>query len=109
MSVDTIATVISAATLLLGFFGAFGWMIRRIDGVEQRLGARIDGVEEKLSARIDGVEEKLSARIDGVEEKLGARIDKVDARIGGVERELVEVKIAVARIEGPPRHLLSAR
>ena len=30
-------------------------------------------------------------------------------RIGGVERELVEVKIAVARIEGPGRHLISAR
>lgn len=117
MSVDTVAIVISAATLLLGFFGVFGWMMRRTDAqfekFEEKLSARIDGVEEKLGARIDGVEEKLSARIDNLEEKLEARIDgveeKLGARISGVERELVEVKIAVARIEGPPRHLLPAR
>ncbi|HCS61376.1 MAG TPA: hypothetical protein DIW46_08275 [Microbacterium sp.] len=41
-------------------------------------------------------------RIDGVESKLGSRIDKV-------ADELVEVKVAIARIEGPPRHLVSAR
>ncbi|WP_159498980.1 hypothetical protein [Microbacterium sp. 18062] len=91
MSVDTIAIVISTATMLLGFFGAFGWMIRRSDAQHDRLGGRIDTVEAKLVARIGEVETKLGARIDGV------------------ERELVEVKIAVARIEGPPRHLLSAR
>ena len=41
-------------------------------------------------------------RIDGVQRDLGARIDDV-------QRELVEVKISIARIEGPPRHLVPAR
>ena len=41
-------------------------------------------------------------RLDLLESKLGARIDKV-------ADELVEVKIAVARVEGPPRHILPAR
>ncbi|HWL60768.1 MAG TPA: hypothetical protein VNQ48_07775 [Microbacteriaceae bacterium] len=95
MSVETITTVISAAALLLSFFGAFGWMIRRMDAMEVRL-------EQRLGARIDGGDEKLSTRIDTLDEKLTARID-------GVERELVEVKISVARLEGPPRHLLPAR
>lgn len=35
--------------------------------------------------------------------------ERVNDRISGAERELVEVKIAVARIEGPGRHLISAR
>jgi hypothetical protein len=33
--------------------------------------------------------------------RLDARFDKMDARFARVEAELVEVKIAVARIEGP--------
>lgn len=106
MSIETIAIVISSATLLLGFFGAFGWMVRRTD-------AQRDRFEDKLDTRIDGVEHKLGTRIDAVEEKLTTRInafeDKLSTRISGVERELVEVKVAVARIEGPPRHLLPAR
>ncbi len=62
---------------------------------------RIDGVEQRLTARIDGVEEKLTARIDGVEEKLTARID-------GVAADVTELKVAVARLEGPQRHLIVA-
>lgn len=69
MSVETIAVVISTASLLLAFVGGFAWMIRRTDEQFGRLGDRISGVE----------------------------------------RELVEVKIAVARMEGPPRHLIPAR
>lgn len=84
MSVEVLAIVISAATLFVTlsgmFIGAFAWMVRRIDGVQQQLGARIDGVQQNLGARIDGV-----------------------------QRELVEVKISIARIEGPPRHLVPAR
>ena len=73
MTVETIAIVISAAGLLLGFIAAFAWMIRRTDAQFERLS------------------------------------DRLTERISGVERELVEVKIAVARIEGPPRHLVPAR
>lgn len=80
MSAEMITTLVGVISILLAFAAAFGWMIHRIDGVEDRLGARIDGVEEKL----------------------GARIDKVND-------ELVEVKVAIARIEGPPRHLVSSR
>ncbi|KZE89994.1 hypothetical protein AVP41_02796 [Microbacterium sp. TNHR37B] len=82
MSVDTLAIVISAATLLLGFVTAFGWLVSRMD------------------ARIDRVEHGLAQRIERVEHELAQRIERV-------EHELVEVKIAVARIEGPPRHLVT--
>lgn len=77
MSVETITVVISAATLMLTFFAAFAWMVRRTD-------AQLDRLEERLETRLG-------------------------TRIAGVERELVEVKIAVARIEGPTRRLLSIR
>jgi hypothetical protein len=112
VSAEIITIVLSAVGLLLTqgslMFAGFAWCIRRTDslradlvGSETSLGARIDGVEQRLTARIDGVEERLTARIDGVEERLAARIDAVAA-------ETTELKVAVARLEGPQRHLIVA-
>ncbi len=56
----------------------------------------------RIDDRIDAVDEKLSTRIDAVDEKLTARIDAVAA-------DVTDLKISVARLEGPPRHLLTAR
>ena len=99
MSVETIAVILSAAGLLLGFVGMIGWQIVRTDTQFRRL-------DDTLTARISSVEGNLSARIDSVEAKLTERIDKVATNLDGVERELVEVKIGLARLEGPPRRLL---
>ena len=82
----------SVLTLGASLFAAGAWMIRRID---ERLGT----VDHRLSPRIGSVEGRLGARIDTVEEKLGARIDAVAA-------DVTDLKIAVARLEGPPRRLL---
>ncbi|MGP6176001.1 hypothetical protein ACTU6U_01700 [Microbacterium sp. A196] len=91
MSVEMITVLIGIVSILLAFAGAFGWMVHRMDLLENRL-------EHKLGARIDGLDGKISA----LDEKLSARIDRV-------ADELVEVKIAIARVEGPPRHLLPVR
>lgn len=126
MSAETIAIVLSAVGLLLAMggtmFAGFAWCIRRSDalrtdlvGVETSLGARIDGVEQRLTARIDAV----AADLRGVEKSLGARIDAVAADLRGVETSLgaridavaadtTELKIAMARLEGPQRHLIVA-
>jgi hypothetical protein len=45
---------------------------------------------------------RIDERIDAVDEKLSTRIDAVAA-------DITDLKIAVARLEGPPRHLLTAR
>lgn len=84
MSTETLAVIISGAALLLSFFGSFAWLVRRSDTQWERL------------------EERLGARIDAGDAKLGDRIERV-------ERELVEVTVAIARIEGPPRRWLAAR
>ncbi|MFK0239956.1 hypothetical protein ACIQTX_03770 [Microbacterium sp. NPDC090281] len=44
---------------------------------------------------------RIDDRIDAVEEKLSSRIDAVAA-------DVTDLKISVARLEGPPRHLLTA-
>ncbi|WP_261393558.1 hypothetical protein [Microbacterium esteraromaticum] len=48
-------------------------------------------------------------RIDRLENKVDALEDKLGARIDALAGEVTEVKIAVARLEGPPRHLLPVR
>ncbi|WP_136025505.1 hypothetical protein [Microbacterium sp. K21] len=99
MTTETLTIILSAIGIVLtlgtSLFAAGAWMIRRIDD-------RFDTVEQKLTGRIDAVDEKLSARIDAVSETLSARID-------AVATDVTDLKISVARLEGPPRHLLAAR
>jgi outer membrane murein-binding lipoprotein Lpp len=44
---------------------------------------------------------RIDDRIDAVDDKLTARID-------AVATDVTDLKISVARLEGPPRHLLTA-
>lgn len=37
------------------------------------------------------------------------RMDRLSDKIGAVGRELVEIKVSIARLEGPPRRLVPAR
>jgi hypothetical protein len=87
VTTETLTIVVSAVGVVLtlgaSLFAAGAWMIRRIDD-------RIDAVDEKLSTRIDAVDEKLSSRIDAV------------------AADVTDLKISVARLEGPPRYLLTA-
>lgn len=105
MSTEVIAIIVSAIGIVLtlgsSFVAAGAWIVRRIDRLDEKLSTRIDTVDEKLGARIDAVDVKLGARIDAVDEKLSARID-------GVARDVADLKVSVARLEGPPRHLLTA-
>ena len=84
MSSETITTLVGVVSILLAFAGAFGWLIHRMD-------------RQSTELRND-----LGAQISSVRSDLGVRIDKVTD-------ELVELKIAVARVEGPPRHLITGR
>lgn len=84
MTPDVIGAIIAAfggaATVLAGVWAMNGRMLRAID-------ARLDRVE---------------TRIDRVE----TRIDRIETRMQHIENELVEVKIAIARIEGPQQRLI---
>ena len=64
-------------------------------GIVLTLGASLFAAGAWMVRRID-------ERIDAVDEKLTARIDAVAA-------DVTDLKVSVARLEGPPRHLLAAR
>lgn len=105
VSEETLAIVISAIgvvlTLGIGLFAGFAWIVRRLDAMETRLCERMDAGDRFLSDRIDALDTRLTARIDALDARLSARIDALAG-------EVTDVKIAIARLEGPPRHLVSA-
>ncbi len=80
VSAEVISIIASAGLLLAAVVGGFAWTITRMD-------ARFAHMDEKID----------TLRID------------VEARFRSVEHELSEVKIAVARLEGPPPRLLRTR
>lgn len=63
-------------------------------GIVLTLGASLFAAGAWMIRRIDD-------RIDAVDEKLSTRIDAVAA-------DVTDLKISVARLEGPPRRLLTA-
>ncbi|WP_336648739.1 hypothetical protein [Microbacterium sp. MMO-10] len=117
MSTDTLAVIGSGIggllTLGIAMFAGFAWVIRRMDAMEHRLIVRMDSGDQRLDEKIDAVEHKLSQKIDTVDQRLSRKIDAVDQRLSrkldALEHEFTEVKIVVARIEGPRPRLFVER
>lgn len=108
MSPELVATLSVGVTMVIGMFSGFAWMIQRIDRGDDRLEASINARIDKLDNRID----KLDSRVDKLDnriDKLDNRIDRLDNRIDGLTQELTEVKITIARLEGPPPRLALSR
>jgi len=91
VSIEVLTTIGSFTGLLVAIVAGFGWTIRRSDAQLQQLGDRLDG------------------RIDRLEERLDARIDRLGERFDVLTHEVIEIKIAVARLEGPLPRLVPAR
>ena len=124
MSVEVITMLATAAATLVAIVSGFGWMITRMDAKfdaqdakfdarfdaqDAKFEARFDAQDAKFGARLDAQDAKFEARFDAQDAKFGARFDRVDKRLDRVENEIFEVKIAIARLEGPPPRLIAAR
>lgn len=91
MSPDVVIAIAAALGAVATVFGGMHALLVRF---ERRIEARFLDID----ARFD----KVDARFDRVD----ARFDKVDARFAQVESEIVEMKVSLARLEGPYRTLL---
>lgn len=80
VSMEIITILATAATTLVATVSGFGWMISRMD-----------------------------ARFAAVDARFDAQEAKFDARFTRIEQEVFEVKIAIARLEGPTPRLIAAR
>jgi len=106
-----IALFAFVVTVLGGVGGMLSHLMKRIDARFEHVDARFDLVDAKFD-RMDTRLDRMDARFDRMDERfdrMDSRFDRADERVGGgltaVEHELGEVKIAVARLEGPRRHL----
>ena len=102
VSVEIITMLATAATLLVAIIGGFGWTINRMD-------ARFAAQDARLDARFAAQDARFDARFDAQEAKFDARFAGVDARFDGIEQEIFDVKIAIARLEGPTPRLIPVR
>ena len=101
MSAELITILSAFITLGIGMAASHAWMVRRID-------TSIDSVKIEIDARFD----KVDARFDKVDarfEKVDARFEKVDGRLESLARDITDLKVSVARWEGPRPHLLTAK
>lgn len=94
VSVEVITMLATGMTLLVAIISGFGWMINRMDVRFAAQDARFDARFEKIDARF---------------EKIDARFEKIDGLFDHVEQEIFEVKIAIARLEGPTPRLIPVR
>lgn len=80
VSMEIITILATGATTLVATVSGFGWMISRMD-----------------------------ARFAAVDARFDAQEAKYDVRFTRIEQEVFEVKIAIARLEGPTPRLIAAR
>jgi hypothetical protein len=102
VSAEVITMLATAATTLVAIVSGFGWMINRMD-------LRFAAFDVKFDAKFDAMDARLDAKFDAQEAKFEVRFDRIEKRLDRVEHEVSEVKIAIARLEGPPPRLLQAR
>lgn len=84
VSVEVITMLACAVSIIIAFASGCGWLINRMDVRFARMDARID-------------------------EKFAAQDARIDEKFARVDRELAELRIAIARLEGPPRRLATVR
>lgn len=91
MSVELIAVIITAASLVVtvvgGLFAVSAWILRQMD-------ARFD----KVDARFEKVDEQFN--------NVNEQFKEMATQMSGLRAELNDVKVAVARLEGPHQRLI---
>jgi len=113
VTVDAAQAIIALAALFFTItsttVGATKWMLVR---VEERMDRRFVESESRWDARFARSERRLDERFAQVDqrfEKIDQRFAQVDQELKAVAGALTEVKVAVARLEGPHPPFLIAR
>lgn len=100
MSVEVIALILTAAGVVVtlggGMLASSAWIIKRTD-------ARLAQSDANNTARFNAVD----ARFDKFESQVVKEFKEVRTEMGELRADLNDVKVAVARLEGPhPRLIL---
>ncbi len=80
----------------------------RFDKIDDRFD-KIDGRFDKIDGRFDRSEVSTNERFDRLEAKFDGKFDLIRAEIQVMGADIVDLKVAVARLEGPQPTLIRAR
>lgn len=104
LSADTIGMIIALFAFMVSLGGGVGAMFAHLS---KRLDARFDLVDARFD-QVDVRLDRMDARMDRMDlrfDRMDGRMDRLEQGQAALEHELVEVKVAIARWEGPPRRL----
>lgn len=105
MSPDVIGVIVAVfGAVATIFVGVYALLSRFETRIETQLDQRFARVDEKFD-RVDG----RFAQVDEQMKNLSAEIGQVRDEVRAVAEDVVELKVAVARLEGPAPTLLLAR
>lgn len=109
VSPDVISVIIGGATLVAAIFGGMYVLFLRFEArINSRVDERMESSEANVNARFDQVDKRFE-QIDDRFDKVDDRFDKVDDELRGMRHDIVDLQIAVARLEGPQPTLIRAR
>ena len=72
-----------ALTMILALFGAAGWIVTRID----RVNNRVDALAVDMATRID----RVDSRVDALAVDMATRIDRVDSRVDALAVDMARM------------------
>lgn len=123
MSAEMLTTLLTGLGLLLSFVGAFGWLVHRMDAIAERLDGRITDTRTELKGDLSELrtefkrdlselrtelKEDTAALRTELKEDISELRTELKEDIAGVREgvalanhELGEMRISVARLEGP--------
>lgn len=91
VSIELVTMVVTVASTLVGLAAGFGWVVTRMD------------------ARFASAEQRMDARFEDHERRMDARFDRVESDVAELKTSMGDVKVAIARLEGPTPRLIVAR
>lgn len=112
MSAEMLTTLLTGLGLLLSFVGAFGWLVHRMDAIAERLDGRITDTRTELKGDLSELRTEFKRDLSELRTELKEDISELRTElkedIAGVREgvalanhELGEMRISVARLEGP--------
>lgn len=106
-------------TTIVAVFGAVATLFSGVYVLNHRLETRLDHRLDKVDDRFDRVDEQFvrvddrfftsDARFEKFEAKLDGRFERIEEQLGVITADIVDLKVAVARLEGPRPTLLRTR
>lgn len=110
MSAEIFSIVIAAAGLFItlggGLLAGFAWMIQRLDKQSATMDQKLDNQSTRIEQKLDNQSTRIEQKFESLRDEIRGEFTTFRRDLGVIQEDLGEVKIAVARLEGPRERLI---